>query len=111
MLVRLTVVDRHLATLRGSGGTRGSLQDQRTLKDLSFKLLTFEFQVTVVEISFFKVLLLYCGDYPQLDYKQDFRQLYVAILRLSSLTAHFNLVKCSETFRKLSHLLKSIEYS
>ena len=110
-LDRLTVVTSHLATLWGSGGTQGSLQDQRALKDLSFKLLNFEFQVTVVEISFFKVLLLYCGDYPQQDYKQDFRQLYVATLQLSSSVDHFDLVKRSETFLKPSHLLKSIEYS
>ena len=58
ILDRLTVVDRRYATLRGPGGTQGSLQDQRALKDLSFKLLTFEFEATVVEILIFKVLLL-----------------------------------------------------
>lgn len=71
-LDRLTVVDRCYATLRGPRGTQSSLQDQRTLKNLSFKLLTFEFEATVVEILIFKVSLFYCGDHPQQDIKQDF---------------------------------------
>ena len=70
-----------------------------------------EIEETVVEISIFKVLLLYCGDHPQQDTKQDFRQYYVVTLQLSSLTAHFNLVKRFETFPEPSQLLKSIEYS
>ena len=80
IFVRLTVVYCHLATLQSFGGTQSLLQDQRTLKDLSFKLLTFEFEATVVEILIFKVSLLYCGDYPQQDNKQDFRLFYVVIL-------------------------------
>ena len=42
---------------------------------------------------------------------KTFDSSYVVTLRLSSLTAHFNLIKRSKTFLKPSLLLKSIEYT